>query len=127
MVVEIRLNIYSKEWIGCCTSLGNLSIDDIIVRLSSFDEHIYHLRQNFQLFVDYNISIKPSKTFLGSESIDFLGQQVNTVGLASSKFILEAIAKIEFLSTLSELETYLGMTRYLQKFVLFYASDAKLL
>lgn len=49
-------------------------IDDIIVKSSSFNEHIYHLHQIFRLFVDYNISIKPSKTFLGYESIDLLGQ-----------------------------------------------------
>lgn len=95
------------------------------MRSRSFDEHIYHLRQIFRLFVDYNITIKPSRTSLGYESIDLLGQRVNAVGLASSKSKLEATAKIQFLSTLSELETYLGMTGYLRKFVPFYAGIAK--
>lgn len=99
--------------------------DDIIVKFRSFDKHIYYLREIFHLFVDYNISIKTSKTFLGYESIDLLGQRVNAVGLGFSKFKLKAIAKIQFPSTLSKLETYLGIIKYLQKFILFYAGIAK--
>lgn len=100
-------------------------IDDVIVRLRFFDKYIYHLHTIFQLFMDYNISIKLSKNFSGYKSINFLGQPVNAVGLAFSKSKFKAIAKIQFFSTLSKLETYLGMTGYLQKFLPFHTNITK--
>lgn len=69
-------------------------IEDVIVRLKSFNEYIYYLCQIFQLLVDYNISIKLSKTFLVYKNIDLLGQQADMVGLVFSKSKLKAITKI---------------------------------
>lgn len=38
-------------------------IDDIIVKSKSFNEHIFHLRQIFQLFVNKNIELNSLKVF----------------------------------------------------------------
>lgn len=96
-------------------------IDDVIVRSKTFAEHVIHLCRVFTLFTTNNISIKPIKTFLGYTEIDLLGQRVNSIGLFTAEAKLKAIAKLKFPSTVSQLETFLGMTGYLRKFIPKYA------
>ena len=36
-------------------------VDDIVTGAKSFEEHLAHLRQLFQIFVQYNISIAPTR------------------------------------------------------------------
>lgn len=100
-------------------------IDDVIVRSKTFNDHILHLRKVFTLFTAHNVSIKLSKTFLGYIEVDLLGQRVNSIGLSTAKSKLEAISRLLFPSTLGQLETFLGMTGYLRKFVPRYAAVAK--
>lgn len=79
----------------------------------------------FTLFTAHNIIIGPTKTFLGYTEIHLLGQRVNSIGLSTAESKLEAIAKPKFPSTLSQLETFLGMTGYLRKFIPRYAAVTK--
>ena len=74
-----------------------------------------------------NITIKPSKGFLGYPSVALWGQKVGYFGLSTSVEKLKAIAKIRFPRTLRLLEHYLGLTGYLREYVPFYASISKAL
>lgn len=100
-------------------------IDNVIVRLKRFAKHVIYLRKVFILFTTNNISIKPIKTFLGYTEIDLLGQQVNSISFFTAEAKFKAIANLKFPSTVSQLETFLGMTEYLQKFMPKYAGVAK--
>lgn len=85
-------------------------IDNIIVFSNLLDEHLAHLNKAFALFQRVNIAIKPSKTFLGFPSVALLGQQVDSLGLSTTKEKLAALNGLRFPHTLKDLETYLGMT-----------------
>lgn len=100
-------------------------IDNVIVHSKRFAEYVIYLRKVFILFTINNISIKPIKTFLEYTEIDLLGQQVNSIGFFIAEGKFKAIAKLKFLSTVLQLETFLGMTEYLQKFMPKYAGVAK--
>lgn len=119
--VQRRMDRLLHEWRGFVKAY----IDDVIVRSRTFSEHMVHLRKVFTLFTAHNIIIGPTKTFLGYTEIHLLGQRVNSIGLSTAESKLEAIAKPKFPSTLSQLETFLGMTGYLRKFIPRYAAVTK--
>ena len=75
----------------------------------------------FQLFIEYNITVSPSKTFLGYLDVQLLGRKVNSFGLISLEDKLKAIAQLQYPTTLRDLEHYLGLTGYLRQYVYFYA------
>lgn len=100
-------------------------INNVIIYSKTFNKHVAHLHKIFTLFTNHNINIKPIKTFLSYTEIDLLGQRVNFIGFFIAKAKLEAIAKLKFPSTVSQLETFLGITEYLQKFISRYAVEAK--
>src|SRR5205814_9932466 len=85
-------------------------------------EHIQHLRTLFQLFSKMNISINPSKAFIGYPSIRILCQHTDSLGLSTEAVKLEAISRLQLPETLKQLEIYLGLTGYLRQYVPFYAA-----
>lgn len=100
-------------------------VDDVVIYSKSLQEHVEHLRQIFNLFMQSGISINPFKAFLGYPSVQLLGQKVDSLGLWTAEDKLRAIAKISFPETLSKLETYLGMTGWLRDYIANYAIIAK--
>ena len=50
-----------------------------------------------------------------------LGQRVNSLGLTTSDKRLKAICLLAYPNTWGVLEYYLGLTRYLQNYIYFYA------
>ena len=99
-------------------------VDDIVSGAKSLPEHLRHLRQLFQIFVEYNISISPTKTFLGYPNVKLLGRRVDSLGMATPEDKLKAISEITYPATLGDLEHYLGLTGYLRQYVHFYAQLA---
>ena len=78
------------------------------------------MRIVFDLFKNYNIAISLEKVFLGYPDIKLLGRRINSIGLFTTKEILTAIAKIEYLIILGLLEYYLGLSRYLRGYIYYY-------
>lgn len=100
-------------------------IDDIVVRSKSLQEHLSHLRQLFNLFVNKNIGLNPVKVFLGYPEVTLLGQRVNALGLATTEQRLKALTSLKIPDTLAKLETYLGLTGYIRQYIHFYASISR--
>ena len=100
-------------------------VDDVVVFSRTLEEHVNHLRQVFTLFEKYGISINPTKAFLGYPSVQLLGQKVDSFGLYTAEDKLKAISRIQFPSTLSQLEIYLGLTGWLRNYVPHYAAITK--
>lgn len=78
----------------------------------------------FEIFLHYNISIKPTKSFLNYPDVRLLGQRVNSLGLTTSDKKLKAIRFLAYPNTLGALEYYLGLTGYLRNYIHFYAQLA---
>ena len=96
-------------------------IDDIICRRTSLEDLFHKLRILFEIFLHYNISIKPIKSYLNYPDVGLLGQQVNSLGLTTSDEKLKAIRLLRYPETLGALEYYLGLTGYLKSYIHFYA------
>jgi hypothetical protein len=97
-------------------------IDDTVIFSKTLEEHLMHLYAVFTKFTAMNISIKPTKAFIGFPSIKLLGQHIDSFGLATSEDKLQAIAQLKFPESLKDLEHYLGLTGWLRQYVPFYAA-----
>lgn len=96
-------------------------IDDIIGGTKLLSDLLNKLQTLFEIFLAYNISISPTKSYPNYTSIVFLGQQVNSLGLAILEQKFKAIKLLTFSNTLRVLEYYLSLTDYLKSYIYFYA------
>ena len=96
-------------------------INDIICGGSSLDNLLHKLCILFEIFLRYNISIKPTKSYLNYPDVGLLGQRVNSLGLITFDEKLKAIRLLCYPETLGALEYYLGLTGYLMSYIHFYA------
>jgi hypothetical protein len=100
----------------------DVHIDDIIVFSRSWEEHLGHIRQVFECFREAGLtaSIEKSKFFL--ESVAYLCLGVSEEGLIPKEDKIEAITNFQTPSNRKELERFLGMCGFYQKFVDSYAT-----
>ncbi len=100
-------------------------IDDIIYRATSVADLLQKLCFLLKIFVAFNFSIKPTKTYLYYPDVGLLGQRVNFLGLTTAEDELKAIQLLRYPFTLEALEYYLVLTGYLRSYVHFYAQRAE--
>lgn len=94
---------------------------------TSVSDFLAKFRIFFNIFVDYNIFIKPIKTFFNYPNVGFLGQRVNSLGLTTAEDKFKAIQLLCYPDTLGSLEYYLGLTGYLRSYVHYYTQLAEFL
>lgn len=99
-------------------------VDDIICGAKSLPDLLHKLRILFDIFLQYNISIKPTKSYLNYPDVGLLGQRVNSLGLTTSEEKLKAIRLLTYPDTLGALEYHLGLTGNLRGYIHFYAQLA---
>ena len=99
-------------------------VDDIVCSAKLLSNLLSKLQVLFDIFLRYNILIKPTKFFLNYPDVELLEQKVNSLGLTTSDEKLKAIRLLAYLDTLGALEYYLGLTGYLQSYIHFYAQLA---
>ena len=99
-------------------------VDDIICGAKSLPDLLQKLCILFDIFLKYNISIKPTEFFLNYPDVGLLGQQINSLGLTTFEEKLRAIRHLTYPETLGVLEYYLGLTGYLRNYIHFYAQLA---
>ena len=100
-------------------------VDDIVVFSRTKKEHERHLRQIFEVLAENNISIKPTKAFIGYPSVSLLGQKIDSFGLTTAEEKLNAITKLRFPRTLRQLKAYLGLTEWMRDYIAHYADISK--
>lgn len=96
-------------------------VDNIVCVTRSLPDLLDKLRVLFEIFLHYNISIKPTKSFLNYPDVGLLGQRVNSIELTISDEKLKAIRLLAYPDTLGALEYYLGLIGYLRSYIHFYA------
>lgn len=103
---------------------AQIYINDIIYNAKSLPDLFNKLQILFDIFLCYNISIKPIKSYFNYPDIRLLGQQVNSLSLTTSEKKLRAIWLLTYPDKLRALEYYLGLIKYLQNYIYFYAQLA---
>ena len=100
-------------------------VDNIICGARSLNDFLSKLCILFEIFIAYNISIKLTKTFLNYPDVRLLGQEVNTLGLTTTKEKLDAIRLLQYPLKGGALEYYLGLTDYLHSYIYYYTQLTK--
>lgn len=100
-------------------------INDIVCDTTFVSELLAKLWILFNIFVNYNISIKPTKTFFNYPNIGLLGQRVNSLGLTTAEDKLRAIQLLCYPDILEALVYYLGLIGYLRSYVHYYTQLAE--
>lgn len=95
-------------------------VDNIICRTKSLPDLLEKLRILFDIFLDYNISIKPITSFLNYPNVELLGQQIISLDLTTLEEKFRAINLLTYLKILGALKYYLGLTSYFYNYIHFY-------
>lgn len=72
-------------------SLVPVYINDIVCVAKSLPDLLDKLQTLFEIFLNYNISICPIKSYFNYSNMAFLGQRVNLLGWITSEQKLNAI------------------------------------
>ena len=58
-------------------------IDDIVIALETFQQHLHHLQPLFDKLQALNITLEPTKSSIGYSSVQLLGLRVNALGMTT--------------------------------------------
>lgn len=94
--------------------------DDIICKAKSLPDLLEKLCISFDIFLEYNISIKLSKFYFNYFDVGLLSQKVNFLNLTTLEKKLKAINLLNYLKTLDTLKYYLRLTNYLHNYIHYY-------
>ncbi|SCO14500.1 related to TY3B-TY3B protein [Fusarium fujikuroi] len=96
-------------------------INDIVIFSKSAAEHARHMDTLFRLFISKNLSISPTKSWIGYPSAQVLGFRVDALGLSTTAERVAAFAKLKFPRQLAALKQYIGATGYIRHLIPYYA------
>jgi hypothetical protein len=92
-------------------------IDDIVVKSSSEDKHLDHLRRSIERMRQYGLKMNPLKCAFGVCAGDFLGFVVHKKGIEINQNKTKAIMETKAPSTKKELQSLLGKINFLRWFI----------
>lgn len=99
--------------------------DDIIIYSRNIHDHLTHLESVFKTIIAFNLKLKRSKCQFIRESINFCGYQITGNKISRDAKFIEAIAKLEKPSNVSQLQSFLGLVNYGSRFVSNFAALCK--
>jgi len=92
-------------------------VDDIVIKSSSKDDHLEHLRLSFERMRKYGLEINPLKCVFGVCACDFLGFVVHKKGIEINQNKTKAILETKPPLTKKELQSLLGKIIFLRRFI----------
>jgi hypothetical protein len=84
---------------------------------NSFEEHEEHLRQTLQSLRDQQLYAKLSKCEFWLERVTFLGHVISAEGVFIDPQKVEAVLKLERLTSMTEIRSFLGLAGYYRRFI----------
>jgi transposase InsO family protein len=99
--------------------------DDILIYSRTFEEHLDHLQQVFELLQLHEWKLKLSKCAFAQRSISYLGHIISGAGVATDPDKLAAVTNWPSPVSVRELRGFLGLAGYYRKFVRHFGLIAK--
>ena len=100
-------------------------LDDILVFLRTFDEHLERLATVFDRLDRYSLKLKPSKCSLFQHKVSFLGHVVSSCGIECDPEKQVTIATWPTPTGISEVRTFCGLASYYRAFVKNFTARAR--
>ena len=99
-------------------------VDDVLTYSVEFDEHLVVLESVFDRILKAGLTVKPSKCFLGFNSIDFVGHRVGNDEISTLDDKIEKVKNAPLPETKTQLRSFLGLAGYYRQFCPHYATVA---
>ena len=100
-------------------------LDDVIVYSKTEEDYLRRLQAVFERFHEHGLKLKPSKCSFLRKQITFLGHEISADGMKPSTLNLEEITEMTLPANYTEVQHFLGMTRFFPRFIKNYAHIAK--
>ena len=100
-------------------------LDDVIVYSHMEEDHLRQLQAMFECFQEHGLKLKPSKCSFLHKQIMFLGHEISADGMKPGTLNLKGIAEMAPPANYTEVQRFLGMTGFFQRFIKNYARIAK--
>ena len=92
-------------------------LDDIIIFSDSFDQHVKHLQEIFQILQDHNFTLNPKKCSIAKQSIEFLSHTITKESIIPLQERIQAILDIPQPTTLAQANKFIGKIGWYRKFI----------
>ena len=92
-------------------------VDDILIYTENWEDHMNTLSRVLMILENANLSIRPSKCFLGYRNLEFLGHNVGEGALTTSPVLLKKIQETERPSTKKQIRSFIGLTSFYRKYI----------
>ena len=92
-------------------------IDDVLIFSKTLEEHRAHLRHVLQTLRDRKLFAKRSKCMFAAKEVEFLGHIVSGEGIRADSSKLDVVRDWPTPKTVKQLQSFLGMVNYFQRFI----------
>jgi hypothetical protein len=97
--------------------LMEVYIDDLVIKLADFDEHLADLRVTLERMRKYNLKVNPLKCAIGVSAGRFLGFIVHEKGIEIDPKKVESIRNLGEPTCKCDVQKLLGKINYLRRFI----------
>ncbi|CAI5482703.1 unnamed protein product [Closterium sp. Yama58-4] len=118
---QTLMNTVLSEFLG---SFVVVYLDDILIFSKSKEEHVQHLQRVFEVLRREKLYAKQSKCEFFLPEVEFLGHVVSASGVRTDPKKIAAVQDWITLTSVKELQSFLGFANYYRRFVQGYASIA---
>ena len=102
-----------------------LYLDDVIVYSKSYQEHLTHLSDVFQVLIQHGLKVKPSKCHLLKPQVHYLGHVVSAEGVQPDPAKVEVVKNWPIPRTVKDIRSFLGFSGYYRRFIPHFAQIAE--
>ena len=117
--------LVEKVLVGLTWKICVPYLDDIIIFLSTPEEHLERLRLVFERFREHNLKLNPDECDFFRMKVQFLGHIVSKDGLEVDPSKIEAVQKFPVPRIQTEVKSFLGLASYYLRFVPKFAEIAR--
>ena len=100
-------------------------LDDVIVFSDSFNDHLKHIREVFQLINEAGLKLKLRKCQFVRESVEYLGHIISADGIAPDPKKIEKVKNYKIPTNADEVRSFLGLAGYYRRFIKNFGSIAR--
>eukprot|EP00117_Sycon_ciliatum_P009189 scpid21588/ scgid11586/ Retrovirus-related Pol polyprotein from transposon 412; Protease; Reverse transcriptase; Endonuclease len=106
-------NVLRDHLQKCCL----VYLDDIIIFSRTLKEHLVHLRAVLDCLRSAHLKVKPSKCSIAQSSVRYLGHVFTHAGVHPDVSKIDAVAKWQPPTTITEVRQFLGFVAYYRRFI----------
>lgn len=100
-------------------------LDDITIFSTSYEEHLDHLKKNFEKCRKFGLSLNTKKSIFALEEEKLLGHFVSRDGVKIDPTRVQVVQKIPLPTSKKEIKKFPGKIKFLRRFVSNYAEIVK--